>query len=495
ATSAVSVLKMTSRILMALAVVASLGLSTAAPTAFPATEVPVINMTAYAPVIPDTQATRPRVTGSAVTTAVADLIAHSCVFDQDNLFLRRVAASETNDGLNPRTFSDPSYHGGIWRVDNSMFRATQANTYELQLKYDQIRRAFGINWLSVRWEDLQKPLYSALAATTSTAHNYTRAVSRINDACDGTEHADVVFLLDVTISANDFTRMIQYVRSVVQGFNIGPDHVQVAMYEFGGGSVVNNFGFNSYSTKNQVLSGISTVTQLHLVGTPFTGRALRTVLHDWRTARPNAAKIVVIVTDSPSNSRAELQSAGAEALQEGVSVFTIGIGSSHNHAELLDVSTNPDCAHHFMVSDFRQLKDIVELTQHAICIEPMIARGMVSCRLNECRNVAFPMTSNTMTLIANVTCDDGNVYVTTRMPSPGPGFTDFKGYVRAGEEPTYVAVSDDLMQFIYAEFIGSRPDPNCIATISTVNGLIDIGQKCTGEKDDLVSSVTINGRK
>ena len=45
-----------------------------------------------------------------------------------------------------------------------MFTATQANSPALQSKYAAIRDAFGIDWMSVRWTDLQKPLYSGLAA-------------------------------------------------------------------------------------------------------------------------------------------------------------------------------------------------------------------------------------------------------------------------------------------------------------------------------------------
>jgi len=47
-----------------------------------------------------------------------------------------------------------------------MFETTQRLLVNLkQMKYlEDIREAFGIDWTSVEWKDLRKPLYSALGA-------------------------------------------------------------------------------------------------------------------------------------------------------------------------------------------------------------------------------------------------------------------------------------------------------------------------------------------
>lgn len=62
--------------------------------------------------------TRDRNGGPAVVEAVVDAIAQSCIFPNDNLFLRHLAKVETNDGLDPRTYNQ-FYSGGIWRVSTN----------------------------------------------------------------------------------------------------------------------------------------------------------------------------------------------------------------------------------------------------------------------------------------------------------------------------------------------------------------------------------------
>ena len=68
------------------------------------------------------------------------------------------------------TYSQADYHGGIWAVGEQLFRDTQdvvSNNTDLQPRTAAIAAAFGIDWPSVSWEDLRKPLYSAIAARFS----------------------------------------------------------------------------------------------------------------------------------------------------------------------------------------------------------------------------------------------------------------------------------------------------------------------------------------
>lgn len=45
-----------------------------------------------------------------------------------------------------------------------MFRATQSCSGVLRLPCNNILEGFGIDWTTVTWSDLRKPLYSGLAA-------------------------------------------------------------------------------------------------------------------------------------------------------------------------------------------------------------------------------------------------------------------------------------------------------------------------------------------
>ena len=105
---------------------------------------------------------QPYANGSAVVLQTIARIQQSGVFGNDNGILRRIAYVETRDG----TLTNTSNGGGIWAVDENKFQQTRnvdANV-RLPARFRQIRDAFGIDWLSVQWRDLQVPLYSAIAS-------------------------------------------------------------------------------------------------------------------------------------------------------------------------------------------------------------------------------------------------------------------------------------------------------------------------------------------
>ena len=107
----------------------------------------------------------PESSGSSVVLATVAQIRDSNIFPDDRQLLRRIALVESDDGRNPRTYRQ-GYHGGIWQVDLIGFQDTQdTNSHPgLVSKFEEIQSKFGIDWPSVQWEDLRKPLYSGLAA-------------------------------------------------------------------------------------------------------------------------------------------------------------------------------------------------------------------------------------------------------------------------------------------------------------------------------------------
>ena len=86
----------------------------------------------------------------------------------------RIACVESNFGNDANTYRD-NYHGGIWQVDEIGFKDTQdvASHNKLTERFKQIQNAAGINWQSVTWEDLRKPIYSGIAARLFLLNNPT----------------------------------------------------------------------------------------------------------------------------------------------------------------------------------------------------------------------------------------------------------------------------------------------------------------------------------
>ena len=104
-------------------------------------------------------------TGAGVVRAVVNRVQVVFNNDSDMQILRRIAFVESRDGTNSDTYR-PGYHGGIWQVDEDVFLDTQDTTShpELVARHEQIMNQLQIDWPSVQWTDLRKPLYSGLAA-------------------------------------------------------------------------------------------------------------------------------------------------------------------------------------------------------------------------------------------------------------------------------------------------------------------------------------------
>lgn len=75
-------------------------------------------------------------------------------------------------------------------------------------------------------------------------------------------------------------------------------------------------------------------------------------------SRSGVPKIGIIMTDGKSNSKVETLSAAKDSKSEGILLFSIGIGSSTDSAELRGIANDPDSDFYFTVNDFKALKSI-----------------------------------------------------------------------------------------------------------------------------------------
>ena len=109
---------------------------------------------------------KPEITGRDVVDTVIDQIKRSEIFGNDFGYIRRIAAVESNYGLDHAKTFRPGYHGGIWQMDEAIFEKTKdTSSYPaLNEKYDEIDSEFDIDWPNVKWEDLRKPFHGGLAS-------------------------------------------------------------------------------------------------------------------------------------------------------------------------------------------------------------------------------------------------------------------------------------------------------------------------------------------
>ena len=98
----------------------------------------------------------PDSTGEKVVLASVRLVEDSNIFSEDHGTLRRIAYAETRDGI---LFE--KNNGGIWKVGEGIFNSTKTSSSAILSGIDSF---FNIDWNSVEYSDLDKPLFSALAA-------------------------------------------------------------------------------------------------------------------------------------------------------------------------------------------------------------------------------------------------------------------------------------------------------------------------------------------
>ncbi|XP_074173303.1 collagen alpha-1(XX) chain isoform X2 [Rhinolophus sinicus] len=179
--------------------------------------------------------------------------------------------------------------------------------------------------------------------------------------------ADMIFLVDGSwsIGHSHFQQIKDFLASVIEPFEIGPDKVQVGLTQYSGDPQT-EWDLNAFGTKEEVLGAVQ---NLHYKGgNTFTGLALTHVLQEnlkpTAGPRPEAAKVVILVTDGKSQD--DVHTAGRVFKDLNVDVFAVGVKNA-DEAELRLLASQPlDITVH-NVQDFPQLSTLAGLLSRLIC--------------------------------------------------------------------------------------------------------------------------------
>nr|XP_037838927.1 collagen alpha-1(XX) chain [Chlorocebus sabaeus]XP_037838928.1 collagen alpha-1(XX) chain [Chlorocebus sabaeus] len=179
--------------------------------------------------------------------------------------------------------------------------------------------------------------------------------------------ADMVFLVDGSWSVghSHFQQVKDFLASVIAPFEIGPDKVQVGLTQYSGDAQT-EWNLNSFGTKEQVLAAVHRLR--YKGGNTFTGLALTHVLgQNLQPAaglRPEAAKVVILVTDGKSQDDVH---AAARVLRDlGVNIFAVGVKNA-DEAELRLLASPPRDITVHNVLDFPQLGALAGLLSRLVC--------------------------------------------------------------------------------------------------------------------------------
>ena len=152
---------------------------------------------------------------------------------------------------------------------------------------------------------------------------------------------DFIILLDASgsVGSSNFEIMKDFVANMLSNFTIGPADTRVGVIRFATTpSIVIPLG--SISTYAQLATAIRAIT--YTGGNTDTGAALNLLDTAFATARVSEGipRVAAVFTDGRSNNpSATVQSAQA-VHNDGITVFSFGIGSGVSNAELVAIASN-----------------------------------------------------------------------------------------------------------------------------------------------------------
>ncbi|KAL4229591.1 hypothetical protein ACF0H5_012629 [Mactra antiquata] len=179
---------------------------------------------------------------------------------------------------------------------------------------------------------------------------------------------DIVFVLDDSgsVGTTNFKKSLDFVQSVVNEVNVGPNNAQIALLTYSTHAQV-GWHLNQYQDKTSILNALSTVR--YLGGITHTDEALETVRTQLLTPqngdRPNNENVVIVLTDGQSNNKINTVQEANKLHTVSHDVISIVIGQGINLNELNAIAT--DNHHIFDIRSFGDLASILPQLMQVIC--------------------------------------------------------------------------------------------------------------------------------
>ncbi|XP_053376973.1 uncharacterized protein LOC123528762 [Mercenaria mercenaria] len=193
---------------------------------------------------------------------------------------------------------------------------------------------------------------------------------RAQRGCDS--KADVTFLIDSSgnIGQRNFEKQIGFVKDTMNRMEVAPDKVQVSAVTFGN-TVSSKFYLNQFSN--------NTFVQNALLNIPYSGGQVKmvdairyattTAFSPSHGGRGDVPHVVVLLTNQPSGSIDMIKLASQTARDNGLILYTVGIGNGVDTNELKAITSDPDSRHLFTAQNFDALTSLSDLLATKICNE------------------------------------------------------------------------------------------------------------------------------
>ncbi|XP_053338716.1 integrin alpha-11 isoform X2 [Clarias gariepinus] len=210
-------------------------------------------------------------------------------------------------------------------------------------------------------------LYSTgICSSIDKTFNFSHSIAPAFQRCE--TYLDIVIVLDGSNSIYPWFEVRYFLINVLQKFAIGPGQIQVGVVQYGE-RVVHEFHLNDYQTVDEVVSAAYSIIQRG-------GEETRTALGInvarsqafKRGGRPDARKVMIVITDGESHDSPDLKKAVEDSEKDNITLYGIAVLGYYNRRginpeaflrEIKFIATDPE-EHFFSVTDESALKDIVD---------------------------------------------------------------------------------------------------------------------------------------
>ncbi|ESO92425.1 hypothetical protein LOTGIDRAFT_233176 [Lottia gigantea] len=228
-----------------------------------------------------------------------------------------------------------------------------------------------------------RPTTTTTRPTTTTTRPTTTTVGTTTDGFNNDKNAnvtycagkpaDIFFVLDSSTSVyiNDFRfKMLTFVRDVIHSFDISPEATRVGLVTYSD-DVNPVFGLKAHRNKASLLKAIQPESVEYLSGSTNTAEAIKYVRTEGfkrgGSVRPDAAHVIIIITDGISKDPEYTKLEAKRARAEGADIFAIGVGKFTDDEELKGIASDPDSKYLFSVNNYAALNTIRNLLARETC--------------------------------------------------------------------------------------------------------------------------------
>lgn len=163
--------------------------------------------------------------------------------------------------------------------------------------------------------------------------------------------------------------MLQYVASMVNRLDVDSGRVRVGLLTFSTEPTI-YFHLNQYKTKSEVIKAIDAIP--YVIGSTNTAEAIQTARLDMfqeeKGDRLGILNVLIVLTDGVSNlNQDQTVSEATLAHNNGIQVYSIGIGLVEWTHELDQIASPPSNVNRYVVKDFEELPSIEEKFLGQMC--------------------------------------------------------------------------------------------------------------------------------